>query len=62
MRRDVLRMTVASLAAALMVWIFWGNPREEAHFARQMQDAHRRNVDPELKRLSEQSPYMRNDR
>ena len=62
MRRDVLTMTGASLATALMVWVILGNPREEAHFTRHMQAAHWIKVDPELKRLSEQSPYMRNER
>ena len=62
MRRDVLIMTAVSLATALTVWNIWGNPREEEHFARYVQNAQWAKPDPELKRLSEQSPYMRNER
>ena len=62
MRRDVLTMTGASLATAVIVWVSWGNPKEEAHYERNLQTAHWIKADPELKRLSEQSPYMRNER
>jgi hypothetical protein len=62
MRRDVLTMTGVSLAAALMAWILWGNPEEAAHSARHMQTAQWIKPDPELKRISEQSPYMRSER
>jgi hypothetical protein len=62
MRRDVLTMTGVSMATALMAWIIWGNPREEEHTARHMQTAQWMKPDPELKWLSEQSPYMRSER
>ena len=62
MRRDVLTMIAVSLAMALMAWNFWGNPRKEGHFAGYVQTAQWAKPDPELKRLSEQSPYMRNER
>ena len=62
MRRDVLTMTGVSLASALVAWIIWGNPAEEQHSARHMQTAQWIKPDPELKRISEQSPYMRNER
>lgn len=62
MRRDVLTMTAASLATALTVWVISGNPREEAHFTRHTQTAQWIKADPDLRRLSEQSPYMRNER
>jgi hypothetical protein len=62
MRRDVLTMTAVSLATALLAWNIWGNPREGEHFARHVQTAQWVKPDPELNRLSEQSPYMRNER
>ena len=62
MRRDVLTMTGVSLATALMAWIIWGNPKEEEHFARHVQAAQWIKTDAELVRLSERSPYTRNER
>jgi hypothetical protein len=62
MRRDMLTTTTASLATALAVWVIWGNPREDIHFTRHLQTAQWVQADPDLKRLSEQSPYMRNER
>lgn len=62
MRRDMLTITGISLATALMAWIILGNPKEEEHFARHVQTAQWIKLDTELKRLSEQSPYMRNER
>jgi hypothetical protein len=60
MGRDLLTMTAISLAIALTAWIIWGNPEE--HSALQMQTAQWVKADPELKRVSEQSPYMRSER
>ena len=60
MGRDLLTMTAISLAIALTAWIIWGNPGE--HSARQMQTAQWVKADPELKRVSEPSPYMRSER
>ena len=62
MRRDVLTMTGVSLATAFMVWIIWGNPKEEEHFARRVQTAQWIKTDAEFVRLSERSPYTRNER
>jgi hypothetical protein len=62
MRRDVLTMTGVSLATAVIAWIIWGNPKEEEHFARHVQSAQWIKLDTELMRLSEPSPYMRNER
>jgi hypothetical protein len=62
MGRDVLTLTGVSLATALVGWIIWGNPAEERHSARHMQTAQWIKPVPELKRISEQSPYMRSER
>ena len=62
MRRDVLTLTGVSLATALMAWIIWGNPEEAQHSARHIQTAQWTKPDLELKRISEQSPYMRSER
>jgi hypothetical protein len=62
MRRDVLTMIASSLATALMAWTFGATQGKREHFARYVQTAQWAKPDPELKRLSEESPYMRNER
>ena len=59
MRRDLLTMTGAYFSLALLIWAFWGNPkRSSAH----IQTVEWTKSDPELKLISEQSPYMRSER
>jgi hypothetical protein len=59
MRRDLLTMTGAFFSLALIVWVFWGNPeRSSAH----VQTVEWIKSDPELRLISQQSPYMRSER
>lgn len=58
MRRDLLALTGGMLAVGATVWAFWGNPDNPSRL-RTVQEI---KADPELKLVSEQSPYMRNER
>ncbi|OSJ26974.1 hypothetical protein BSZ19_35035 [Bradyrhizobium japonicum] len=58
MRRDLLAITGGMLAVGATVWAFWGNPENPARL-RTVQEI---KANPEQKRVSEQSPYMRNER
>ncbi|MET4235590.1 hypothetical protein ACVWXN_002129 [Bradyrhizobium sp. i1.4.4] len=55
MRRDLLAITGGMLAVGATVWAFWGNPENPARL-RTVQEI---KANPEQKRVSEQSPYMR---
>jgi hypothetical protein len=58
MKRDVLVISGGMLAVGVVVWAVWGNPENapRTHIFREMQAA------PELKLVSERSPYMRSER
>ena len=58
MKRDVGVMSGAILAIGAVVWAFWGNPAT----VNRTSAVHRMNVAPELKLVSERSPYMRAER
>jgi hypothetical protein len=60
MGRDILVMSGASLALGLISWAFWGNPPMSAE--PRLPAAQSLNQDPNLKLVSEQSPYMRSER
>ena len=60
MRRDLLVMSGASIGVALITWAFWGNP--DKGFGVRTHTAQWVKPDPELKLLSERSPYMRTER
>jgi hypothetical protein len=60
MGRDILAMSGASLALGLIGWAFWGNPPMSAE--PRLPTAQSLNQDPNLKLVSEQSPYMRSER
>jgi len=47
------------VAAGLAIWGLWGNAQ---HSAPKPQVAQELNVDPELKLVTERSPYMRSER
>jgi hypothetical protein len=47
------------VAVGLAIWGLWGNPR---HSAPKKHVAQHLNVDPELKIVSERSPFMRTER
>jgi hypothetical protein len=54
MKRDVGVMSCAILAIGAVVWAFWGNPQT----ANRTSAVHKMNIAPELKLVSERSPYM----
>jgi hypothetical protein len=58
MKRDIGVISSATLAIGMIMWAFVGNP-ESANRARITQKI---DVAPELKLVSEQSPYMRSER
>ena len=60
MRRDLLVLSGASIGVALITWAFWGNPDKD--FGVRTHTAQWVKPDPELKLLSERSPYMRTER
>jgi hypothetical protein len=58
MKRDLLTISGGTLALGVIAWIFWGNPENmpRMHTVQEIKAA------PELKLVSERSPYMRNER
>jgi hypothetical protein len=59
MKQDLFIGVVGIVAVGLAVWGVWGNPRPsppKEHVAQHL------NADPELKLVSERSPYMRTER
>jgi hypothetical protein len=58
MKRDFFVISAAMLAVYVVVSILWGGPdySSRGHTHQQI------NADPELKLISEQSPYMRTER
>jgi hypothetical protein len=59
MRQDLLMVGGGIVAIGLAIWGLWGSPQ---HNAPKAQVAQELNVDPELKRITELSPYMRSER
>jgi hypothetical protein len=59
MRRDLLVMSGASIGVALIAWAFWGNP-DKGSVAR-THTTQWVKPDPDLKLISERSPYMRTE-
>jgi hypothetical protein len=61
MKRDLLIMSGAILALGLVMWNFWGNPEMSSspslHTAQSFEPS-----DPDLRLVSERSPYMRSER
>jgi hypothetical protein len=56
MKQDLIRLTGVSLLLGVIGWTFCGNPESRTHTAQSLQ------VDPNLKLVSERSPYMRTER
>jgi hypothetical protein len=58
MNRDLLVMSAGMLAVGAAVWIFWSHPKHvpRLHTVQEIDAA------PELKLVSEHSPYMRTER
>ena len=59
MKHDLFIVVVGVVAVGLAIWGLWGNPR---HSAPKEDVAQHLNVDPDLKLVTERSPYMRSER
>jgi hypothetical protein len=60
MKRDIGVISGATLAIGMIMWAFVGNP-ESASRAR-ISGTQKMDIAPELKLVSERSPYMRSER
>jgi hypothetical protein len=60
MRHDLLLVAGGIVAMGLTMWVFFGNPPK--HSAPGLLVVQRLDDDPELKVISERSPYMRSER
>jgi len=58
-QNDLLIVGGGIVAVGLAIWGLWGTLQ---HSAPKAQVAQELNVDPELKRITELSPYMRSER
>jgi hypothetical protein len=58
MKRDIGVISGATLAIGMIMWAFVGNPES----TNRIRVTQKMDVAPELKLLSEQSPYMRSER
>jgi len=58
MKRDIGVISGATLAIGMLMWAFAGNPES----ASRLRVSQKMDVAPELKMISEDSPYMRNER
>ena len=58
MRRDLLAVSSGILTAGVIAWVFWGNPENVPR----MHTFQAMAADPDLRLVSERSPYMRNER
>jgi hypothetical protein len=60
MKRDIGVISGATLAIGVIMWAFVGNPEGPGRSRTSV--AHKMDVAPELKQVSERSPYMRSER
>lgn len=60
MKLDLVIVVAGIVATGLAMWSVWGNPPK--HGAARVQIVQRLDVDPDLKAVSERSPYMRSER
>jgi hypothetical protein len=58
MKRDLLVIGVGMLAVGVVTWSFWGNPRGTPR----MHTVQMLDKDPNVKLVSEHSPFMRTER
>jgi hypothetical protein len=58
MKRDLLIIICGMIVVGAATWTFWGNPRK----APRMHTVQEIGAEPELRLVSERSPYMRNER
>jgi hypothetical protein len=58
-QNDLFIVDAGTVAVGLAIWGLWDSPQHsppKAHVAQEL------NIDPELKRITELSPYMRSER
>jgi hypothetical protein len=60
MRQDLLMVVGGIVVTGLTVWSFLGNPPK--HSAPRLLVVQELHADPDLKAISERSPYMRSER
>jgi hypothetical protein len=60
MRHDLFIVGGGIVAVGLAIWGLWGSPQHRAPPKAQV--AQELNIDPEPKRITELSPYMRSER
>ena len=60
MRQDLLMVVGGIVVTGLTMWSFWGNPPK--HSAPRLLMVQQLHTDPDLKAISERSPYMRSER
>ena len=60
MKRDIGVISGATLAIGMIMWAFVGNP--EGASRTRISGSQKMDVAPELKLVSERSPYMRSER
>lgn len=60
MRQDLLMVVGGIVVTGLTIWSFWGNPPK--HSAPRLLVVQQLHADPDLKAISERSPYMRSER
>ncbi len=58
MKRDIVVISGATLAIGVIMWAFVGNPESTSR----MHVSQKMNVAPELKLVTERSPFMRSER
>lgn len=60
MKQDLLMIVGGIVATGLTMWGLWGNPPK--HGAPKVLVVQQLEADPDLKAISERSPYMRSER
>ena len=60
MKLDLLIVVVGLVVAGLTLWSLWGDPPKQG--APRLLAVQQLDADPELKAISERSPYMRSER
>jgi hypothetical protein len=64
MVRDLWILAAVSIAVGVIVWIVLGNPQKRSvqRASLRMEISHSLDADPDLRLISERSPYMRTER
>jgi len=63
MVRDLFTIAGASMVFGVIVWIVLGPPKRPVQRSSlQLETSHSLNTDPDLRLISERSPYMRTER